>query len=356
MAKEIVIVTIALGNDGAERVLTNLTNEWLGQGHKVTVIQTGADNYGCSYALSNQAEIINIHAKSKIKPLRYLEEISELIKILRERPNAVVVSFIVSSIFVLAVSSFFVKNKIIVSERNNPKECPAGKLQQKLRDWSFCTADVCVFQTEDAKAMFPRVAQSKGVVIPNPINTSLPGMVEPDQRSKTILTACRLHPQKNLPMLIEAFEKLNREHPEYELVIYGQGKERDALEQLIRERGLEQKIWMPGFTSDIHDKMRTAAMFVSSSDYEGISNSMLEALAMGVPTVVTDCPVGGARLMIQNGVNGVLVPVGDAEAMYRGMKKVIEDPEFAERIAAEAYRVREQYPIEVVSKMWTDLM
>lgn len=356
MAKEIIIVTIALGNDGAERVLTNLTNQWISQGHKVTVIQTGADNYGCSYALSDQAEIINIHAKSKVKPLRYLEEISELIKILRKRPNAVAVSFIVSSIFILAVSSFFVKNKIIVSERNNPKECPAGKLQQKLRDWSFCAADVCVFQTDDAKAMFPRAAQNKGVVIPNPINTSLPGRVEQGQRSKTILTACRLHPQKNLPMLIEAFQKLNREHPEYDLVIYGQGKEREALEQMIRDRGLEGCIRMPGFASDIHDKMRTAAMFVSSSDYEGISNSMLEALAMGVPTVVTDCPVGGARLMIHNGVNGILVPVGDAEAMYRGMKKVIEDPAFAERISVEAYKVREQYPIEVVSRMWTDLM
>jgi len=149
---------------------------------------------------------------------------------------------------------------------------------------------------------------------------------------------------------------LNREYPEYSLVIYGQGNEREKLEQMIREQGLEGKILMPGFASDIHEKMREAAMFVSSSNYEGISNSMLEAMAMGVPTVVTDCPVGGARLMIQNGVNGVLVPVGDAEAMYRGMKKVIEDPDFAERIASEAYRVREQYPIEKVSVMWTDLM
>ena len=113
---------------------------------------------------------------------------------------------------------------------------------------------------------------------------------------------------------------------------------------------------MPGFSSDIHEKMRDAAMFVSSSDYEGISNSMLEALAMGVPTVVTDCPVGGARLMIQDGVNGVLVPVGDADAMYQGMKKVIEDADFAERIAVEAYKVRERYPIEKVSEMWIDLM
>lgn len=356
MNKEIIIVTIALGNDGAERVLTNLSNQWIKQGHKVTVIQTGADNYGCSYALSEQVETINIHAENRFKPLRYIEEISKLVKVLKERPNATVVSFIVSSIFILAVSSFFVKNKIIVSERNNPKECPAGKLQQKLRDWSFCQADVCVYQTDEAMAMFPKKAQKNGTVIPNPINTSLPPQVPHAERNKTILTACRLHPQKNLPMLIEAFDKLSKEHPDYTLVIYGQGNEREKLEQMIRDRGLEEKILMPGFASDIHDKMREAAMFVSSSDYEGISNSMLEALAMGVPTVVTDCPVGGSRLMIKNGVNGVLVPVGDTEAMYQGMKKVIEDPEFAASIADEAYKVREQYPIEKVSQMWTALM
>ncbi len=355
MKKEIIIVTIALGNDGAERVLTVLTNQWIEQGHKVTVVQTGADNYGCSYALSDKAEIINIKAKNRFKPLRYFEEIHNLTKILKSRPNAVVLSFIVSSIFILAVSSKFVKNKIVVSERNNPKECPAGKLQQKLRDWSFCQADVCVYQTDEAMAMFPKKAQKNGTVIPNPINTSLPGKVTQGQRNKTIITACRLHPQKNLPMLIEAFDKLQGEHPEYTLVIYGQGNEREMLEAMIKERGLEEKILMPGFASDIHEKMRDAAMFVSSSDYEGISNSMLEALAMGVPTVVTDCPVGGARLMIKNGVNGILVPVGDAEAMYRGMKKVIEEPEFAERISEEAFKVREQYPVEKVSRMWTDL-
>ncbi len=356
MGKEIIIVTIALGNDGAERVLTNLANQWIKQGHKVTVIQTGAENYGCSYALSDQAEMINIYAKNRFKPLRYLEEVYSLVKILRQRPNATVVSFIVSSIFILAVSSFFVKNKIVVSERNNPKECPAGKLQQKLRDWAFCQADVCVYQTHEAMEMFPEKAQKKGIVIPNPINTNLPGKVEQYQRNKTILTACRLHPQKNLPMLIEAFHRLSAEHPEYSLVIYGQGSERESLERMIAERGLTDRILMPGFSSDIHEKMRDAAMFVSSSDYEGISNSMLEALAMGIPTVVTDCPVGGARLMIQDGVNGVLVPVGDADAMYQGMKKVIEDADFAERIAVEAYKVRERYPIEKVSEMWIDLM
>ena len=113
---------------------------------------------------------------------------------------------------------------------------------------------------------------------------------------------------------------------------------------------------MPGFADDIHEIMRNSAMYVSSSDYEGISNSMLEALGMGVPTVVTDCPVGGARMMIKNGINGILVPVGDAKALYEGMKKIIEDEEFSKKISAEAAKVCDEYPLRKISQKWIDVM
>lgn len=353
--KEILIVTIALGNDGAERVLTELANQWIGQGHKVSIVQTGANNYGCNYKLSDQAELINIHATSTCKPIRYLQEISMLRKLLKDRPNAIGLSFIVSSIFTLCVAGIGLKNKIVVSERNNPKECPAGKLQQKLRDLSFCLADVCVYQTDEAKSYFPKKAQDNGFIIPNPINANLLPMHQGERR-KAIVAACRLHPQKNLRMLFKAFSMLSAEHPDYVLELYGQGAEEEMLRQYAKELGVEDKILFMGFTSSIHQKMVDSAMYVSSSDYEGISNSMLEAMGMGVPTVVTDCPVGGSRMVIRNNENGILVPVGDAEAMYRGMKKVIEEPEFAQKISNEAFKVREQYPIEKISQKWTALM
>ena len=170
MGKEIIILTISMGNDGAERILSELSREWINQGNKVTIVQTGAGNYGVGYKLADDVKIINIKASSKIKPIRYIQEIKKTVSILKKNPNATVVSFIVASIFVCGVSSFFIKNKIVVSERNNPKQCPAGKLQQKLRDWAFGRADVCVFQTEEAKKMFPLKVQKKGFIIPNPIN------------------------------------------------------------------------------------------------------------------------------------------------------------------------------------------
>lgn len=355
MAKEIIILTISMGNDGAERILSELSREWIKQGHKVTIIQTGANNYGVSYTLSKNIEILNIHTTTTIKLIRYFQEIKKTIDILKERPNAAVVSFIVSSIFICGVASFFVKNKIIVSERNNPKECPAGKLQQKLRDWAFCHADVCVFQTEEAMKMFPRRVQNKGIIIPNPVNGNLPQPYTGERR-KVIVVACRLHPQKNLLMLINAFSMLHKKYPDYKLEIYGQGEEKKKLENQIAKLGLEDSVNLLGFVEDIHQKMLDATMYVSSSNYEGISNSMLEALGMGVPTVVTDCPVGGARMVIKNEINGLLVPVGDTNAFYEAMKKIIEDKNFMEKISKEALKILNEYPLEKISRKWIELM
>lgn len=355
MSKEIIIVTISMGNDGAERVLSELSREWVRQGNKVTIIQTGAGNYGVSYELDNKIEIINIRAKSGFKPVRYLQEVNGLIKILKQRPKATVVSFIVSSIFLCGVASLFVKNRIIVSERNNPKECPAGKIQQKLRDWAFTRADVCVFQTEYARQMFSKRIQKKGIIIPNPINGNLPDRFVGERR-KSIVAACRLHPQKNLPMLLEAFSLIHKNFPEYKLEIYGQGAEKEKLENLSRTLGIEDAVYMPGFVDNILEKVNSATMYVSSSDYEGISNSMLEALALGVPSVVTDCPVGGARMMINDDENGLLVPVGNGTQFAQAMSRILKDKELAGKLSDNAYKIREELPLKKIAQEWLRLM
>ena len=151
MSKEIIIVTISLGNDGAERILTELARQWHHDGHKITVIQTSPNLYGTEYTLPEGIEQIQIHTTSSNKILRFLQEIKALIGILKQRPNATCLSFLSASSFILAISSWFVKNRMVFSERNNPRKVPVGKHQQMLRDFAFRFADAIVFQTEDAK-------------------------------------------------------------------------------------------------------------------------------------------------------------------------------------------------------------
>ena len=353
--KEILIVTISLGNDGAERVLTELAQEWIRTGHKVDIIQTDANRYGNSYFLPNTVNIININVKTKNKILRFMMEIKEIRKIIRNHSNATVVSFLSATSFVVALASLGLKNSIVFSERNDPKRVPIGKHQQLLRNFSFYFADKIVFQTDDARVYFDKKIQNKGVIIPNPINSRLPDKYE-GERKKIIVTACRLHPQKNLKMMIDAFVMLKQDYPDYKLLIYGEGVLRHQLEDYIYKLNMQNSIFLPGFTNNILSKITDCKMYVSSSDYEGISNSMLEALGMGLPVVVTDCPVGGARMMIDNNINGILVPVGDTDAFYRGMKSVLDDTDFAESLSRNAIKIRNKLPINKIANMWLEIM
>ena len=220
--------------------------------------------------------------------------------------------------------------------------------------WAFVATDGKNIDIKTEKELKKSI-QKKGIIIPNPINGNLPERYF-GERKKEIVTSCRLHPQKNLKMMIDAFKLLADSYPEYKLIIYGQGVLEDELRKYISLLNLNNKVFLPGFEKNVMKKIVDSKMFVSSSDYEGISNSMLEAMGMGLPVVVTDCPIGGARMMITNNQNGILVPVGDTLALYNGMKKIIEDDEFAELLSNNAYKIRELYPLEKIAKKWIDIM
>lgn len=349
--KEIIIITTALGNDGAERVLTELSNEWVRTGNKVTVVETGTYVKDNSYVLDQRVERINIHIERKNCFQWYYREVKAVVKLLRQRKDATALAFLSQSFYILYIASLFCKNKIVFSERNDPSRWPASWMRRKLRDLAFCRANKCVFQTKEALAHFPVKIQKKGIIIPNPVNPYLPKPFI-GERKKVIISAGRLHPQKNFSMLINAFCLLHYEYPDYYLEIYGEGEERVRLEQMICRLEMQKYISLPGFTNNIHEIIRSSAIYVCSSDYEGISNSMLEALGMGVPTISTDCSVGGAREMIESGKNGLLVPVGDVEALYLAMKLLIEEPEFSINISQNACTICEKYKISAISKKW----
>lgn len=355
MIKEIVAVTIALGNDGAERVLSELIREWDKQGHKVAVVETSPNRYDTAYKLPNNIERIKIKTKSKNKILKYIQEIKQLIAILKKRPNAVCVSFLSASSFILGLSSLFVKNKIVFSERNDPRYCPVGFHQRVLRNLVFRLADKIIFQTNDAKKYFNNSIQKKGEIIINPINGNLPEKFV-GEREKVIVTACRLHPQKNLYMLIDAFSLLSKEFTDYKLVIYGQGVLEEKLKEYVKEKRLEGKVEFPGFCNDVLENINKASIFALSSNYEGISNAMLEAMAMGVPVVVTDCPIGGAKMIIENERNGLLVPVNDYYAMYKGMKVLLTNKKLYQYISDNGRKVRTAYPLEKIARDWIDII
>ena len=353
--KQIAVITFSLSNNGAERVFTELSNEWARKGHSVTVIQFEKDAFGSeSFELDPRVSTITLgHKNITHKVARYFMYLYEIRRYLKNHQDAAVIAFSFTTQVIVAVASLFLKNQIVFSERNDPNRCPYSSLTRELRNISFYKADKIVFQTEDAKKYFPESIRRRGTIISNPITPLLPEMFDGERR-KVIITASRLRPQKNLSMLIEAFAMFHSSYPEYEVEIYGIGEELKMLEQLAIDRGIANQVHFMGFSSDVNMKMCDAAMYVCSSDYEGISNSMLEALGMGVPTISTDCPIGGARQIIKDHENGILVPVRDTHALYRAMIEIAGNKELASKLSGNGYLVRDEYKVDRIAMQWVN--
>lgn len=269
---------------------------------------------------------------------------------LRKNPGCTAFGFLIRSNIAMLMAAKGLDVKTVFCERNNPvrPDIPANILRIRDRITRRCAA--AVFQTQEERDYYTWL-RCETAVIPNPLKEGLP---EPfaGERRKEIVNFCRLNRQKNIPLLIGAFGRLLKEHPDYTLRIYGRGEEKEALIARTKSEGLENSVIFEDFAPDVHERIRDAAMYVCSSDFEGLSNSMLEAMAIGLPCVCTDCAGGGARMMIRHGENGLLTPIGDETALYEAMKKFVDDPAYAARLGAEAAKVRHDLSIENIAGRW----
>ena len=355
--KEIIVFADSMGNSGINRVLSELTEAWLIHGHSVTIAYVNRNTGSMTdYAWSREIELVEIPA-GKNAIIGYWNLIRHSVRLLKSRPGAIGVSLSVMTNFVIGAVAPFVKNKIILSDRNDPSRRPSGRVKQFFRDWAFKQADTLILQTEDVKEYYQKRIHKTGVVIPNPINRDLPDPVRgADARRPVIVTASRLNKQKNLGMLIKAFASISKRHPEYTVEIFGRGEEEENLKTIAEENSVADRVIFKGFSNHVYEDIRDCCMYVCSSDYEGISNALLEALGLGLPTISTDCPVGGSRMLIENNTNGILVGVGDVDGLAEQMERLIEDPVFADRIAKNAVGVRDLFAAERIAQMWIDNM
>ena len=354
--KNIIVFTAGVGNCGIQRVLSELSDVWIADGHSVTLV------YMFSQKKDERVEDYNWRPEIKMigvrrgKRFTYGHMFLAYLKILKQNPDAVAVSLSVRSNYIIGLCSLLVRNKIVISDRNDPTRRPKGKLKQAFRDFAFKRADVMILQTEDVQKYYEKRIHRKGIIIPNPINNRISEIEVASARRPVVVTASRLNAQKNLGMLIDAFALFVRDHNEYTLEIFGRGEEEKMLKKKVEDLQLTDSVIFKGFSKDIYHDIVDAGMYVCSSDYEGISNALLEALGLGIPTISTDCPVGGSRLLIEDGVNGLLVPVGDAEALAGQMKRIADSPELSQTLSRNAVAVREKYHVNRIARRWIDSM
>ena len=212
-----------------------------------------------------------------------------------------------------------------------------------------------VCQTQYTAQFFEKLGIQKLEVIGNPLDIEDFGCV--GDRKASIVNFCRISPEKRLDLLIYAFADFHKQYPQYRVDIYGnivypsEEEYKKELLNLIRGLALEEYVAIHPARKDIHETVKDAAMFVTTSDFEGLSNSMIEAMALGLPCICTDCNGGGAREYIENGINGLLIPKGDKDALVEAMKK-FTDKDFASTCGKNASKIRERLDINYIVSQW----
>ncbi|OUQ33619.1 glycosyltransferase [Massilimicrobiota timonensis] len=350
MAK-IVFVIGSLGKGGAERVISILANNLNQRGYHVSIILVYENRI--DYPINEKINIVCLNNYiSSNYIVRIPSRVRYLRKIIKKMNCNLVISFLTEINIYSIVSLLFTHIPLIISERNDPYHDPHQKLLRFLRKVSYKYADGIVYQTEDAKRFFKRL-YIKNRIIPNPIIENLPTHNKLNKRNNKIVTFCRLTEQKNLKMLINAYDKLPKQLKlEYQLEIYGEGPQKTLLKKYVQEKKLQTRVIFKPFSNNIHEEIINASLFVSTSDYEGISNSMLEALAIGLPVICTDCPIGGAKLAITNNYNGILVNIRDEETLTKKIKLLLENEDIADNISSHYKETREKFSESTIVDNW----
>lgn len=346
---DFVFASNALANGGAARVMCLLANRYTSLGDRVGILSFLPWEGEYFLEESVAKEYSPYRGSSAISKIRRIRWIRDTVK---RNPHAVVIAFEYFVNMQVLLACLGLPNRVIISERNDPARVGSGFLTDFVRKILYRTATILVCQTEEAAAYFSDKINK--TIILNPINPDLPLPIQAGRR-KTVVTFCRLEKQKNLGMLVQAFAKFHKDHPDYTLEIYGNGKERDSLISMSKSLQLSDFVSVMPARTDIHSVVRDCAIFVLPSDYEGLSNSMIEAMALGLPTICTDCPCGGARMVIESGRNGLLVPVGDIDALTTAMSQVADDPDFAYKIGRSGAEVRALLSFDQISSEWDEV-
>lgn len=345
----LMLICHGAGNGGAERMIVTLAQQFYDRGNDILLFTTRPPYNDYEINKGIHRSWSSYLGKSSIK--RNVKCIKDIRNNIRQFKPDCIISFSTVPNILTLVSNFGFNKKIIISERTDPARHPSSSFYRILRRILYPIADKIVFQTPDAMNYFPANIRNKGTIIFNPIRNDLPNVWEGEREHK-IVGIGSLSEQKNWFMALQACESFFEDHPDYRLDIYGEGPEKEKLLTYINTRdSLKHRVNLKGFSQSAITDLNSAMMYISSSDYEGISNSMLEALATGVPSICTDCPVGGARIFI-NEENGFLVPVKDSVAMYKCMKKIADNKDLRTKMSINAIKIREQLQLDKIMDQW----
>lgn len=346
---------------GAERVVSNLANQFAKEGYKVYVATEWYDED--EFKLDERVTRVHVGLREgdekKNRITKFFLRVKYLKEFVREYHPDVLIAFAQRANYRALMAAGNSDVPVVISIRTDPVghyDSFSDRIQQK---WLFPKAAGCVFQTTGQKEFFKPYLQDNSTIILNPVNAKYFDVKRPEVKDKSVVHHARLVDFKNQPMLCRAFIKVHEKHPDYVLKIYGPDSKdgtKEILDKIIADNHAEDYILLMGGSDELEKEIPKGEVYAFSSDWEGLPNSLLEAMAMGMPCVATDCPCGGPRTVMTDGVNGLLVPVKDEDAMAEGLCRLIEDKELAEKLGKEAAKIKDITCGEAVFVQWRDYL
>lgn len=354
--KRILFLVSSMQGGGAERVAALLCNHWAAQGHHVMLMPTFSGRGECLYPLDERVrlEYLADRVVSRSRSMfNNLYRFIALRRVIAEIRPDVIVSFLPHVNVAAVLSAWRLRVPVVVSERTYPPAIQLGGSR----------ATGVVLQTQQALKWLEQCCpRARGQVIPNPVVYPLPfgkPVLEPASvvasTRRVVLAVGRLAEEKGFEQLLTAFGVLAPQYPEWELVILGEGLEREALEQQRERLGLNDRVHLPGRVGNLSDWYARADLYVMSSRFEGFPNTLVEAMAMGCPVIATDCE-SGPREIIRDGQNGLLVPVEDDNALAQALLNLMGNAQLRLLLSSAALAVRERFSKQVIIRKWQTLI
>lgn len=346
---KILILISEIKYSGAAKISSWLANKLCGQAYDISFL-TFIDGKDRQY-LDSKISRISICKGVTNKYFRTIKAIYEVHKILRREKYDLLISFLPLEGLISVLGALFTNTKVIVSERSDPYH--EKSFIANISRFMFQFADGAVFQSDGAKEYYPLKLQNRSAIIANPIAKTTAQIVPYKEREDLIVSSSRLEiKQKRQDVLLKAFEIVSHICPNTVLKLIGDGPDEDNLKKLATSLGISDKVKFVGRSDSVIRDISNAKLYVFSSDFEGMPNSVLEALSIGLPVVTTDYSPGGAKELIQNKHRGYVVPTGDYEYLAEKIIYLLENNTEGKIMAENALTISEELSEDAIIDSW----
>ena len=346
----VLLIQGGFGTGGAEKVMAAVAAHRLALGDEVHVAGMFMPAAGSFFPYPDG---VTLHVLSQAGPqdrLLQLRRLAAIRRLIRQVQPQVILSFLIKVNCLTLLAALGTGVPVVISERNNPL-LQAPRFWRHMQRGLSCLAAGIATQTAGARGDLPLWSRKRTVVVPN---VCLPVAFQPPPAATLcrFVAVGRLDRQKGFDLLLDAMAAMAQPA---ELTIFGGGPERDALSDRIHMLGLSHRVRLGGVTRDPSEWLGAGDAVVVSSRYEGFSNVVAEATCSGLPIISFDCLYGPGEMVV-DGVNGLLVPVGDVAGLAAAMDRLAADPDLRARLARAPEVVARQLAPERIMVLWDALI